>query len=611
MDKTGVTNEDLGVNNINNVSQTPEQIRAIIDDALEANPSLTEEQVADVVNTAISNLPAGISTADVTNAVNTAIANIPAGLSTSDVSQIVNDALAANPSLTPEQVAEIVNDAVKTIPAGVSKAEATSLVGTAITNATKDLATAKSVDDLKGDLTKAIDDAGKNNADAFDAIDKVIADLKAAGLTEQQVQDVVDLSVGGATKTLQDAIDAAVTGNTKALGDLQDQVAKDIGASETKVADAISDAEKRLSDAVQAAQDLGLKGDEALQAGLDTVAADLVKSKEELLAQLGKTEENLKTQFATDIGTVKKSVTDLEKTLVDTIAANEKAGLTRDEATQKALDDVATKMGTDKADVLKQLGTTEADLTKKVTDLEDALGKKIEGTEKALADKLDEQGKTFMKALTDQGIDQQTALELAIAAQTKLVTEGQNATNLRIDELVKQGMTYQEATQKAITEMSTGFTTKLSEAEKARQADRDTAEAARQADITAATAQRVADQKAASDAAAAAETARQTEIANQKAREAANLKKIQTGQLRGQMQSGLQGLIGGLQQQATQMAAPAQVETVKATPGFDFDSPLNVGFFSGYESQKTPPKDKQSLKIATGGYLDDLLEAIR
>jgi len=109
----------------------------------------------------------------------------------------------------------------------------------------------------------------------------------------------------------------------------------------------------------------------------------------------------------------------------------------------------------------------------------------------------------------------------------------------------------------------------------------------------------------------AAETARQTEVTNQKAREAANLKTIQTGQLRGQMQSGLQGLIGGLQQQATQMAAPAQVETVKATPGFDFRSPLNTGFFGGYESQKTPPKDKQSLKMATGGYLDDLLEAIR
>ena len=216
-----------------------------------------------------------------------------------------------------------------------------------------------------------------------------------------------------------------------------------------------------------------------------------------------------------------------------------------------------------------------------------------------------------MDALVAQGMDQQTALETAIAAQTKLVTEGQNATNLRIDELVQQGMTYQQATQKAITEMSTGFTTKLTDAEKARQEQASAWEAQRKLDLTEAEKQRGIDRQAELDRAAEVEKARQTEITNQKAREAANLKTIQTGQLRGQMQTGLQGLIGGLQQQATQMAAPGVVETVKSTPGFDFGSPLNVGFFGGYESQKTPPKDKESLKIATGGYLDDLLEAIR
>jgi hypothetical protein len=90
-----------------------------------------------------------------------------------------------------------------------------------------------------------------------------------------------------------------------------------------------------------------------------------------------------------------------------------------------------------------------------------------------------------------------------------------------------------------------------------------------------------------------------------------NTKTKQADQLRGQMQFGLQGLIGGLQQQATQMAAPVPVETVKATPVFSLDSPLNVKAFGDYESQKVNPKDKESLKIATGGYLDDLLKAIR
>jgi hypothetical protein len=90
-----------------------------------------------------------------------------------------------------------------------------------------------------------------------------------------------------------------------------------------------------------------------------------------------------------------------------------------------------------------------------------------------------------------------------------------------------------------------------------------------------------------------------------------NTKTKQADQLRGQMQFGLQGLMSGLQQQATQMAAPVPVETVKATPGFSLDTPLNVKAFGDYEAQKVFPKDKESLKIATGGYLDDLLEAIR
>jgi len=225
--------------------------------------------------------------------------------------------------------------------------------------------------------------------------------------------------------------------------------------------------------------------------------------------------------------------------------------------------------------------------------------------------KLDAQGKAFRDALVAQGMGQKEALDIAMAAQTKLVTEGQNATNLRIDDLVKQGMSYQDATQKAIAEMTTGFNTQLSAAETARQADRNAAEAARQADIAAAATQRAADQKATEEAAARAETARQAGIVNQKLREAANLRTIQQGQLRGQVQTGLQGLMGGLQQQATQMAAPVPVETVKATPGFSLDSPLNVKAFGDYEAQKVSPKDKESLKIATGGYLDDLLEAIR
>jgi hypothetical protein len=905
-------------------SQSPEEIRAIVDAALAANPNLTEAQVNTAINAAIANIPAGISTADVSNAINAAIANIPAGISNADVTNIVANAtrnlatqtdvnnaianiqfpagiskadvaeqittaLAANPNLTANDVARSISDYMTANP-GISAAD----VGNIVSNATQGLATAGSVEALQADLTKAINDANNNNASAFDAIDTAIAALKAAGLTEQQVQTIVDTSSGNVTKAFHDALNDAVTGNNAALDALQTKVAADISgvstklsgditATESRLTDAIAaneaagltrdqattkaiddvaaqlgttkadlltqlgtteealntklasglagletkvtDAEQRLSDAIQAAKEIGLKGDAALQAGLDSVASELGLTKQGLLSQLGTTEANLKTQFETSLAGVATKVEDINRSLTDAIAANEAAGLNRDQATAKAINDVAGQLNTTKADLLTQLDTTEAALNikfatglagveTKLTDAEQRLSDAIQSakdiglrgdaalqaginsvaaelglnkealltqigkteadlrtefqtgfggvsadiaktrtdltaaiaaneqsgltrdqaTQKAvddvasqlgttktelltqlgtterelasqvsnvkteLTDQLTEQGRTFMDALVAQGMDQKTALETAIAAQNKAITEGQattqsalgelsaaqqkevadrvaagqatdaaiadvkatvqtgqttlenklnaqgeqfmnalvqqgmdqktafdtamaaqsqqmtegqTATNTRIDELMQQGLTQYQATQQAISELSTGFTDQLTAAEEARQADREAAQSARQADIFAAATQRAADQKAASDAAAARETARQNDIANQKAREAANLKTIQTGQIRGQMQTGLQSLMGGLQQQATQMAAPAQVETVKATPGFDFGSPLNVGFFGGYESQKVPPKDKESLKIATGGYLDDLLEAIR
>ena len=648
-----------------------------------------------------------------------------------EVSKIVTDALAANPSLTPKQVAEIVDNAVKTIPLGTTAADVQKIVDAAV----KTIPAGPSAQDV----SKAVTDATKN---------------------------------------------LATTGS--------------VAAVEAKV----TDAEQRISDAVQAAKDIGLKGDAALQAGLNTVAADLGKSKEALLAQLGKTEESLKTQFATDVGAVKAAVetgqaatktalgelneaqkkevadrvaagqatdaaiaavkatvetgqaateakldaqgkafrdalvqqgmdqqTALEtamaaqtklvtegqaatktalgdlsaaqqKEVADRVAAGQTTNAaiaavkatveTGQAATQKALGELSTAQqkevaarvaaGETTAAAIAAVKTTvetgqaalESKLTEQGKNFRDALvqqgmdqsqaletaiaaqtklvaegqsatktaigelskaqqqevidrvaaGQKtdeaIAAVQKAVTigqaeteTKLDAQGKSFRDALIAQGMGQQQALETAIAAQTKLVAEGQNATNLRIDELVKQGMTYQQATQKAITEMSTGFTTQLTGAEKARQEQASAWEAQRQLDLTEAEKQRGIDRQAELDRAAAAGKARQIEITNQKAREAANLKTIQKGQIRGQMQTGLQGLIGGLQQQATQMAAPGVVETVKATPGFDFGSPLNVGFFGGYESQKSPTKNEESLKIATGGYLDDLLEAIR
>ena len=73
-------------------------------------------------------------------------------------------------------------------------------------------------------------------------------------------------------------------------------------------------------------------------------------------------------------------------------------------------------------------------------------------------------------------------------------------------------------------------------------------------------------------------------------------------------------MLSGLQQQAAAMrnAPTIAPELVQGSAGFDFSQPLDVGLFGGFaQKQKTNQLQPGAAKIASGGYLDDLLNAIR
>jgi hypothetical protein len=223
--------------------------------------------------------------------------------------------------------------------------------------------------------------------------------------------------------------------------------------------------------------------------------------------------------------------------------------MNRDAATQKAIADVATNLGTTKADLLAQIGTKSSAVTQQ--DL-NTLQNQLQGTQ---------QIDTKFDANKDGVVNQMDYDFLAN------VVSGVNTQPFKWE--------------------STGLYGQL-----------DAYEAARQADVA----------KAQAQAAATAEA--------QRVQAAKDLKATQTGQLRGQMMTGIQGLMGGLQQQAQAQAATLNqpVEVVQAGPQFDFAQPLDVGFFGGYAKQKatnTTQTPQGTVKIASGGYLDDLLDAIR
>jgi hypothetical protein len=167
------------------------------------------------------------------------------------------------------------------------------------------------------------------------------------------------------------------------------------------------------------------------------------------------------------------------------------------------------------------------------------------------------------------------------------------------DNLTAQGVTFNDAISQAAKTTAAGFTG-LSQTLADQQA---AAAKQREQDLAAAADQRAQDQ---ATAAANAEALRQQGI------KAANVatRRAQIGQATTQTGN----LLSDLKQKAAAMQSTptAAPEVVQAGTGFDFSQPLDVGLFGGFaQKQKTNQLQPGTAKIATGGYLDELLNAIR
>jgi phage tail tube protein FII len=117
-----------------------------------------------------------------------------------------------------------------------------------------------------------------------------------------------------------------------------------------------------LSAEIQAAKDIGLQGDVALQAGLDSLSEKMGVDQAALIEQLGTTADQLKNKFAADIAGVATSIADTKTALEAAIAEAKAAGLEGDVALKTAIESVAADQQTSAADLLTKLGTTEAGL---------------------------------------------------------------------------------------------------------------------------------------------------------------------------------------------------------------------------------------------------------
>jgi len=156
---------------------------------------------------------------------------------------------------------------------------------------------------------------------------------------------------------------------------------------------------------------------------------------------LGKQVTDLGYKIDANTGTVTKQIGAVEKSLSDKIAANEQAGLTREQATQKAVDDLAKELGTTRADVLAKLGATEANLGTRVDALTEATKTQI-GEIKSDAqikyDALTQGQKDLADALVKQGVDTNTAIDTAVKeVKTTIGQDTQQANKTDLDTVIR------------------------------------------------------------------------------------------------------------------------------------------------------------------------------
>jgi hypothetical protein len=275
--------------------------------------------------------------------------------------------------------------------------DAIELVKSDFSNQVKELG--YKMDEQTGTLTDAITTTEKN------ILDKV-AEYEKAGVTrDEAIQKAVDdvaADLGTTREDLLDRIDTTEENLTKSI----DTLSKDVSALSTKVGEVETNILTKMAEYEKA----GISRDEALGKAIDDVAADLGTTKEDLLKQIGTTEETLakqvtdvetnlgtkiadsqdailkelgltKTELSEEIAGVQEDLTtkigDVESNILDRMAQYEKAGIGRDEALGKAIDDVAADLGTTREAILTQIGETEAALTTKLGETEQRLDTRI------------------------------------------------------------------------------------------------------------------------------------------------------------------------------------------------------------------------------------------
>jgi hypothetical protein len=261
----------------------------------------------------------------------------------------------------------------------------------------------EALDLVKKDMITALGDLGLEVA----AIDKAVTEVKDAvdalpvGASPEEVGTAITTALEGleniSTEDVNTAITIALEGmNNLSTEDVSGIVDDAIGTVEETITNLETDLTKLIEDNA---------GD--VDTALTKLATDLGTTEEALLEELDTTKEALSEQFTEGLADVTSNVEGVQDTVTNiedilgtpdvaddpdteedesqdatglfaTIKAYENAGVSRDDALQKAIEDVSGALGTTKTDLLASIGETETSLLGAIGESEtsvlDALG---------------------------------------------------------------------------------------------------------------------------------------------------------------------------------------------------------------------------------------------
>jgi hypothetical protein len=432
---------------------TSADVSLAITNYMKENPGLTLQQVSDAITTGTSGLAtdAGVKTSisdalkgvatktDVADAIKGIV--FPAGISKDDVTNSIAAYMKENPGLSIPDVTAAITTYMTANPA-LTATDVTSIVS----NATKDLVTNTALNTALAGVTTDV-------KTKFDALTQAQKDAVADQL--QQGKDLTK-AITDTASGLQANIDA-LSGTVKTQYDSLTQAQKDAVADQVQQG---KDLTKAITDSASGLQtqitglttDVKTKYDALTQAQKDAVASQVQQGKD-LTTVINNTASGLQTQItglSVDSQTKYDALTQGQK---DIVANQAKQGV--DLTT--AIND-ASKLATQQvADVKKDVGALTTDVQAKY-DLLNQGQKDIVATQVKL-------GVDVNKAIEDAA--KTTSGEIA-AVKTELkkdIGEGQTQFNTRVDDLVKQGLTFQTATQKALDEIKATQTAEAAKAE--------------------------------------------------------------------------------------------------------------------------------------------------